>query len=206
VKRILLVCLLCVPALAFAQNVPNAVPAGTILPVQLNSSLSSAKSRPGDKVTARIMQDIPLPDGSKVHARSRVLGHVVSVAPASSGASGKIAIQFDTLEVQKRALAITTNLRAIASMLEVDEAETPKFSPDYGTPSAAYPTVQIGGETVYRGGGHVMHGSEVVGEPVVSGGVLATIRTRPGTPCRGAIDGNTAPQALWVFSSDACGV
>jgi hypothetical protein len=45
----------------------------------------------------------------------------------------------------------------------------------------------------------------VVGEPVF-GGVLVTLRPAEGKPCRGAIDDTNRPQALWLFSSDACGV
>lgn len=205
-KQVLLSIFLLIPALLLAQHAPVTIPAGTILPVQLNSTISSVKSKPGDKITARLMQDVPLPDGRKIRARTRVLGQVTEVVPSSGGAPGKITIRFDKLGPSKgSSVAITTNLRAIASMLEVDEAQEPKFSPDYGTPSTAYPTVQIGGEAVYRGGGHVMHGNQIVGDPVLGGGVLVTVSSRPGTPCRGEIAGNTALQALWVFSSDACG-
>jgi len=205
-KRVIFASVLLAPALCFAQSAPEAIPAGTILPVELSTTVSSAKSHAGDKITARIMQEVPLADGSKIRLRTRVIGHVVEAVAASSGAPGKISIQFDTLEIGKRTLAIRTNLRAIASMMDVDEAQEPKYTPDYGTPEAAYTLEQIGGETVYRGGGHVMHGNEVVGEPLQSGGVLVTVSARPGTPCRGEVAGNTTRQAMWVFSSDACGV
>ncbi len=36
--------------------------------------------------------------------------------------------------------------------------------------------------------------------------VLVHVSAKPGSPCRGDIEGNDRPQALWVFSSDACGV
>jgi hypothetical protein len=50
-----------------------------------------------------------------------------------------------------------------------------------------------------------MHGANIVGKPVFDG-VLVKVNSRPGTRCRGAVEGNDQPQALWVFSSDACGV
>src|SRR6202022_477494 len=43
-----------------------AIPPGTILPVRLNSSLSSAESKPGQIISARIMQDVPLATGGKI--------------------------------------------------------------------------------------------------------------------------------------------
>ncbi len=68
-------------------------------------------------------------------------------------------------------------------------------------------TVQVGGDVVYGEGGPVTtadDGNQVVGK-AVDGGVLVKVRAREGTRCRGALDGNDSPQALWVFSSDACG-
>jgi hypothetical protein len=37
-------------------------------------------------------------------------------------------------------------------------------------------------------------------------GVLVHVRAQPGSKCRGALDAEDRLQALWVFSSDACGV
>ncbi|MGC2421003.1 MAG: hypothetical protein WA405_05065, partial [Candidatus Acidiferrales bacterium] len=48
-------------------------------------------------------------------------------------------------------------------------------------------------------------GDTIVGR-VVGDGVLVNVSAKPGTNCRGSLDGNSAPQALWLFSSDACGV
>jgi hypothetical protein len=46
--------------------------------------------------------------------------------------------------------------------------------------------------------------NQTVGKQV-HGGVLGQVGAKEGAQCRGAIDGNARPQALWVFSSDACG-
>ncbi len=37
-------------------------------------------------------------------------------------------------------------------------------------------------------------------------GVVGWVRANPDGNCRGAIEGNNRVQALWLFSSDACGV
>lgn len=183
----------------------SAIPPGTILPLQLNSSLNSRKSKPGQVVTARLMQDVPLPSGAKIRAGSRAVGRVLEVVVARNGSGAKLSLQFDTLEVSRHRMPMTTNLRALASMMEVDDAQVPKTGPDPGTSPSSWTTVQIGGDVVYRGGGPVTEGLQVVGTPAPNG-VLDRIASQPGTKCRGDMDGNDQPQALWVFSADACGI
>jgi hypothetical protein len=184
----------------------SAVAPGTILPISLNNSLSSRKSKPGDVISGRIMQDVPLQNGFSIHSGSRVMGRVLSFTPAANGSDTQISFQFDSIHSGHSAIPVTTNLRALASPSEIDAAQLPLYGGDRGTPSTAYTTVQIGNdEVVYRGGGPVVRGDIVVGKPVY-GGVLVTVSSAPGAPCRGAIEGNNQPQALWLFSSDACGV
>ncbi len=47
--------------------------------------------------------------------------------------------------------------------------------------------------------------SEIVGHSVPNG-VLVRVSPKLGMKCRGEVEGNDQPQALWVFSSDACGL
>ena len=39
---------------------------GTALPVMLNSTLDARRAKPGQPISGRIMQDVPLPDGWKI--------------------------------------------------------------------------------------------------------------------------------------------
>jgi hypothetical protein len=201
VRRVLWISLILFSAQLFAQNT---IPAGTILPVALNSSLNSRKVKSGQVITARVMQDVPLSPGSTIHAGARVVGHVVSVK-ARDGANGaQMSVRFDVLVISKGRIPITTNLRALASAMAVEDAQIPESGPDRGTSQAAWTTNQVGGEVVYRGGGPVANGLQSVGEPTY-GGVLVRVSGKPGTECRGEVEGNDHLQALWVFSSDACG-
>jgi hypothetical protein len=91
--------------------------------------------------------------------------------------------------------------------MEVLDAQTPKTGPDRGTPSNWQTTTQIGGDVVYGVGGPVTTAEDaegVVGTGVDSG-VLSRLSAKQNTKCRGVIPGKAEPQALWVFSSDACG-
>jgi hypothetical protein len=184
-----------------------AIPAGTILPVRLNSTISSAKSKPGQAITGRIMQDVPLPQGARIREGSKVIGHIVEVTPAKTGTQTRISLQFDKLISSHQEISMTTNLRAIAGFMRILEAQTPPIGPSESDVYRWLTTVQVGGDVVYGEGGVVTAGdnaNEVVGKEV-NGGVLVRVRAKEGTKCRGAIDGNDTLQALWVFSSDACG-
>ncbi|MGA7291948.1 MAG: hypothetical protein WBW53_18015 [Terriglobales bacterium] len=180
------------------------IPTGTILPVRLNSSLRSNKAKPNQFISGRIMQEVPLSDHSRIHAGTRITGHVVAVEPAIDGSGAKISVRFDTLIIGKRRIPITTDLRALATMMDISQAQVPESGPDRGTSEDNWTTEQVGGQVDYHGA-VLADGLHVVGKSVPDG-VLAQVASKDGAKCRGEVDDNDRPQALWVFSSDACGL
>jgi hypothetical protein len=182
------------------------VPAGTILPMKINHGFSSKNARVGQTITGRIMQNVPLPGGGKIPEGTKVIGTVVSVAPAGSSGGARITLRFNELEMHHRRTAMVTDMRALGSMVEVEEAEIPRTPLDHGTSYAWATLRQIGGDMKYGVGGPVTDSSgETVGKGVFDG-VLVHVRAQEGTKCRGALDAEDRLQALWVFSADACGV
>jgi hypothetical protein len=183
------------------------IPAGTILPVVLRTSFELDRCKPGQLIHGQIAQNVPLPNRATIRGGSQIEGHIVEVTPASNGAGGKVSIQFDKLNMKGQWIPVVTNLRAIAGFMTVIEAGVPYEAPGEGAPYDWLPTTQIGGDSAYGRWGPVMSwndASEVVGKSV-GDGVLARPRGKGGTGCRGDLEGNDKPQALWVFSTDACG-
>jgi hypothetical protein len=177
------------------------IPAGTILPLSLNSTLRSDKSQNGATITATVMQDVPLDTGQILRKGTKVTGHVVEVsAPGKGLDESRISFQFDQVRLGELTVPITTTLRAVASMTAVLAATPELTSPDY----ADY-AIQIGGDQISYGTDNpVMVGARVVGK-YTSQGVLANVDGDMGTPCGGRIDSNAHPQAFWLFSVNACG-
>ena len=181
------------------------IPSGTILPVHLNSTISTGKSKPGQVITGRIMQDVPLAGRARIRQGSKVIGHIVEVSPANGGTNARIALQFDQLLSAHQTIPITTNLRAIAGFMEVYAAQTP-FGAGETNSNQWLTTVQVGGDVAYGEGGPVTSANaDVFVGKLINGGLLGRVRAKEGSACRGPIDGNENLQALWVFSSDACG-
>lgn len=204
-SAILLLFLLCEFTLLPGLAAQNSIPAGTVLPAMLSSSLDARRDRPGQKVVATIMQRVPLPSGRSIPAGAKLLGHVLEVKAPTANSGAVIRLRFDRVVSHGNEWPITADLRALASMAEVHEAQLPtNAAGDRGTSSNAWTTIQVGGDVVYRGGGPVMAGNDVVGEPVPDG-VLARVTAPAGSKCRSGVDGNDSPQALWIFSTSACG-
>jgi len=203
-KALLLLAVVFVTSTVFAQEIPS----GIILPVRLNSTLSSQKTKPGQPISARVAQDVPLADGMKIRAGTRLTGHVVNVQPGSQGNPPRISFVFDQVRPSKQVLPIKTDLRALASFTEVESAQLPLRSMGEGDSWDARTTSQVGGDVVYWGGGPVVGAMGIVGRPVTGtdSDVLGMVNANAEGHCRGEIDGHRGPQALWVFSSDACGV
>jgi len=178
-----------------------AVPPGTLIPLSLSGSLNVNKLHAGKRLRGEVMQDMP---GTSIKRRAHVVGEVVSAATDKAG-SAHLEIRFDAVEVHGQRISIKTSLRALASLIEVEEAQVPEEGASRGITPEVATTRQIGGDQVYRGGGPVAVGDEVVGKPT-PWGVLALPRVQPDSPCRGVVEGNDKSQAFWLFSTDACGV
>jgi hypothetical protein len=175
--------------------------------VVLRTSFELDRSKPGELLRGEIAQDVPLPNGETIRRGAKIEGRIVEVTPAGGGSGASVSIQFDRLNVKGEWIPVVTNLRAIAGFTTVLDAGVPIEAPSEGAPSNWLPTRQIGGDIVYGQRGRVMSwkdASEVVGKSV-GDGVIAQPRARAGTECRGEVAGNDNPQALWVFSTDACG-
>jgi len=185
-------------SVAIAQN---ALPSGTLVAVMLDRGINVDKAHPGQQIRARVMQTIP---GTPVHRGAHVLGTVLAVHPAPNGAA-RLEIRFDAIETHGHRIPVRTDLRAVASMLEVEEAQIPEEMSSRGLTPETWTTQQIGGDQVYRGGGPVAEGMTPVGAPTPYG-VLDVPRAQAGKPCRAVVSDNNHPQALWLFSADACGV
>jgi len=196
------------PALALAENSEasgDAIPAGTILPIRL-PAISSDRVKKGDTIKGKIAQDVPLPGGAKIRAGVTVLGSVVSATAAGPGSRATLAIKFDALVQHGKSTPIRTNLRALASPLEVEFAQIPTSGPGESDVYDWLTTVQVGGDVVYGKQGPVVGNSGTTVGTSLFDGVLVQVVANSHNGCRGAIAGSNRPQALWVFSSDACGL
>jgi hypothetical protein len=185
------------------QNTRSAepIPAGTILPVSLNTALRSDKTGSGTTIIATVMQDVPLGQGEMLHKGSTLTGHVVAAITLGKGSDdSKISFQFDQVRLGNLTIPITTTLRAVASRSAVRAATPELTSSEY-----ADETIEIGGDQIsYGEGGLVMVGSQVVGK-YTSQGVLANVDQNSGTPSGSMIDSDARPQAFWLFSVNARG-
>jgi len=195
--------LICAMLLGLAPAImaQSAIPSGTILPISLDTSLNAAKIRPGETIKATVMQDVP---GTLIRRHAKVVGEVVEASVASNGRM-RLEIRFDRVYIHGRFLPFKSNLRALASLLEVEEAQIPEEMSSRGLTPETWNTQQIGGDQFYRAGGSVAVGETKVGK-VTPWGALDLPRAQPGMPCRATLGENIRPQAMWLFSSDACGV
>lgn len=188
------------------QGIPD-IPAGYILPLHLEGTLSVKHVRAGDSIEARVMQEVPLPHRGKIPLRSLVKGSILHVARDEDEIGVQVTLRFDTLIVHRQTFSMVTGLRAIASNMEVHEAQMPLNQVDEAQPLGWASTVQIGGDYRFGDGDRVRNRwKETVGRAVPGGGVLVNVSANPKMGCEGPAAGENPPQALWLFSADACGV
>ena len=119
------------------------IPAGTVIPIMLRTSLNAAKDKVGKKIGGRVMQDVRMPSGRTIREGSRMIGQVVHVTqPGSSGSS--MVVKFDALEEEGRTTALTTRLLAVASTASVRDAQLPITANSDTDPVSQWGTRQVG--------------------------------------------------------------
>jgi hypothetical protein len=201
--------LLGVFALSATMIAQSSIPVGTVIPVELNTTVDVNKCKPGQAISARVAQDVLLDNGTKIKAGSRVVGEVMAATPAGNSQPATVTLRFDKVNISGKVMPVVTSLRALASPLDVDAAQTQISGDDRGsTPPWSQTVTLVGGDVAYREEGMVESGGQTVGHAVYAGnwGVLSQVAANPEGRCRGTVASNDRPQALWVFSHDACGV
>jgi hypothetical protein len=182
------------------------IPSGTILPSMLDKTLDSSSTKPGQQISAKLMQDVSLPDGGKIKRNSKLSGHVIAVSPETASTHASITVQFDSVTVDKKSIRAAMGLRALASMEAVGEARQPANpNSGYGTTPWDWNMGLIGGQAAFNGQRIVKsQDGRVVGKVVEPGQIAGVPMANPAGGCAGAPQGS-AEQAFWLFSTDACG-
>ena len=179
------------------------IPSGTILPAMLADTLDSSRTKPGQQISAKLRQDVPLPNGQKIKRDAKVSGHVIAV---SGGRPAAITLQFDRVDLGKNSVPVTISLRAVASMQAVADARQPANpNSGYGTTPWDWNMGLIGGQAAFNGQRIVKsQDGRVVGKVVEPGQIQGVPMANPERGCTGAPQGSPE-QAFWLFSTDACG-
>jgi len=101
------------------------VPAGTQLPIEIETSLSTASSKEGDPVLAVLTEDVQL-DGFKLDKGAEVRGRVLTAIPAKRvKGQARLAVAFDAVMKDGEKIAIVTE--SIDSMAESTSGKDKKI-------------------------------------------------------------------------------
>lgn len=187
---VLVVVVLATSCVAFAQ----AIPAGTVIPVMLTTTIDSNKVHPGEPITGKVMEAVPLAGEGQIPMGAKIYGHIDQVKPGDATSPAWVAVMFDHVVVHGQPRPLRADLRALASMMAVYDAQVPFFEPDT-TPRSAVMLAPVGGEPSFRND-----------NPEKSGQRLVRFSGPLPPGCGARIDREGGTGALWVFSPYACGV
>ena len=126
---------------------------------------------------------------------------MLRVGRPNTTSGSEIEIKFDRVRVRGRDIPITTNLRAIASMMEVFDAQIPPIQNDEGP--RTWVTRNVGAQTLEDEGEQGLAAERAASGPAARG-VLEPMNRLPESRCSGTIN-SEQKNALWVFSTVAYG-
>lgn len=178
----------------------QSLPAGTALPITVGTTLTAKGSRTGQKIDGKLMQEVRPESGTVIPSGSHVTGHVVSVKKPGAGGSS-ITVQFDHLQNGHQPIPLDVSARAVVGSNSVFNAGLPSGNNTDQDPSDIWVTRQVGGEYVFRARGTVESDKGRVGVWDRRGvwGKLQSAEKCDDSQI------NSDIQALWIFSTTACG-
>jgi hypothetical protein len=118
---------------------PNKIAAGTVIPAELSKSVDAKKAKQGDKVEAKVAQDL-LSNGQVVIPRgSKITGHVTTAKPHDKGdPASNLGIAFDQIEIKNKGpLQFQASIQAMAKPMNM-------VSPSMNPGGAAEPAGSAG--------------------------------------------------------------
>jgi hypothetical protein len=102
------------------------IPDGTLIPIRLETSVSSRTARPEDRVEGTVAQSVRVGGSTAVPAGSRVLGIVRDAEPAERVArAGRLEIEFDRILLPQGA-SVDIDTRVVRLNEGLDKSETGK--------------------------------------------------------------------------------
>ena len=121
----------------------------------------------------------------------------------TAGGGSRMVLTFDQLTADGRTIPLVLSARAIASSYSVSQAQVPINALSDAESSNQWVMRQVGGEVVNRRLGLVGSDYGVVGR-YDDGAPWGKLTSATDGDCTAA-EGNGIEQALWVFSTSACG-
>lgn len=179
------------------------------LPVELIKTLDSSRLKAGDRVLARTMQSVVLPQGSVLPKATILEGRVIGdrafhydSAPYAAQTPATLSIHFDDLQASAGKLPVQAALRALAGATDVNSASRRQYHDEYDRQGELQ---LIGGEQVSPWDGKIrsMDG-RVVGYERKDGNHARLIGSALAQNADCTATQNE--EAIGVFSADACGL
>jgi hypothetical protein len=189
------------------------IPTDTAIPVVFTKTVSAAKAKTGDPITAKTIQAVRLPDGENIPKGSRLTGHIVQATPFhfdetpyAKQKPSVLAVHFDRIAVNGTETPVNLTVRALANH---NDAEDATFAHNIDESDHVGTMVLVGGAHFSPLSKEVLSSGD---EDIVgynrNGGVFAHLL--PGVyQGRGAgfqCGGTSTEQSVAIFSPNACGL
>jgi hypothetical protein len=194
------------------EGIRKAVPAPTAIPVVFTRAIDASKANAGDRVVAKTIQVVLLPNGTVLPKGAAVLGHVTGAhafsfdpTPYAIQQPSFLSIHFDSIVTKDAVVRVSVSVRALANSVESEEAGAPH---GVGEGDAVGTRIQIGGDTFSPLAKPVVNPQgDIVGYNRRNG-VFAHLLPAVYTSRYSHLtcDGTDAEQSVAIFSASACGL